>query len=193
MINKPIIFRFKNPEASNTLYLDRDGVLNETVIRGAEVSSPRNLKELNICSDINSLASKKIIDNWNLVIITNQPDISRGLIDLNFISEINIRIASFLPINMVYVCPHQLKEDCLCRKPKIGMIKQFRLDYPKTNGMELFVGDRKSDFECAQSAGIPFIQRKRSYNLDLCESSNLIIDDLTYMKEIDLINPGNLC
>ena len=34
MIKIPFVFRFKEPQALNTLYLDRDGVLNEAVIRG---------------------------------------------------------------------------------------------------------------------------------------------------------------
>jgi len=192
MIKTPFVFRLKEPQASNTLYLDRDGVLNEAVIRGAEISSPRNLHELNICSDIDSLARPNIVENWNLVIITNQPDISRKLINLNFIDKINRQIASLLPLNVVYVCPHKFEDNCFCRKPKTGMIKQFRLDYPQINGRELFLGDRKTDFECAQNAKIPFIQRKRSYNSDLCEFSNLIIDDLSYMNKIDLMNHGNL-
>ena len=94
MLNKPIVFRFNNPVSPNTLYLDRDGVLNEAVIRGSEISSPRNLKELKISSDIVALASPNIVKNWNLVIVTNQPDISRGLIDLTFVDEINSKIVS---------------------------------------------------------------------------------------------------
>ena len=90
MIKTPFVFRLKEPQASNTLYLDRDGVLNEAVIRGAEISSPRNLHELNICNDIDSLARPNIVENWNLVIITNQPDISRKLINLNFILGQNL-------------------------------------------------------------------------------------------------------
>jgi len=92
MINGPIVFRFKNPEAPNTLYLDRDGILNESVIRGTAIFSPRNMKELKISSDIIALTSPNIVKNWNLVIVTNQPDISRGLIDLNFVDEMAVVI-----------------------------------------------------------------------------------------------------
>ena len=179
MKNEPIVFRFKNPEAPNTLYLDRDGILNEAVIRGTAISSPRNMKELKISNDIIALTSPNIVKNWNLVIVTNQPDISRGLIDLNFVDEINSKIIAILPINVVYVCPHQREDACSCRKPKIGMIEQFRLDYPDIKGNELFIGDRESDFDCAQRAKIPFIQRKRAYNADLCE---LTLVDLSYFE-----------
>ena len=64
MQNEPIVFELKVPKAINTLYLDRDGVLNEAVIRGKEISSPRNIKELKIASDISALASANIVRNW---------------------------------------------------------------------------------------------------------------------------------
>jgi D-glycero-D-manno-heptose 1,7-bisphosphate phosphatase len=182
MKNEPIVFRFKNPEAPNTLYLDRDGVLNDAVIRGAEISSPRNMKELKISNDIIALTSPNIVKNWNLVIVTNQPDISRGLIDLNFVDEINNKIIAILPINVVYACPHQREDACFCRKPKIGMLEQYRLDYPEINGNELFVGDRKSDLECAKRAQITFVLRKRDYNTDLYDLSDSTIDGLSSIE-----------
>ena len=92
MKNEPIVFKFKNPETPNTLYLDRDGVLNEVVIRGKEISSPRNLEEFKLSLGMSALASPNFVKNWNLVIITNQPDISRGLIDLNFVDEMAVVI-----------------------------------------------------------------------------------------------------
>ena len=56
--NKPIIFHFNDPIAENTLYLDRDGVINKAVIRAKEISSPRNMKELKISNDLISLNSR---------------------------------------------------------------------------------------------------------------------------------------
>ena len=48
MDDNPYIFYYKKPKLKNTLYLDRDGVLNEVVMRGEELSSPRLIDELNI-------------------------------------------------------------------------------------------------------------------------------------------------
>ena len=178
MINKLISFRFKNPEAPNTLYLDRDGVLNDVVMRGEEVSSPRCIKEFKISSGIDALASPNISKNWNLVIITNQPDISRGLIDLSFVDKINSKILTILPINVIYVCPHQREDACSCRKPKIGMIEQFRLDYPMIKGNELFIGDSDADYYCAKTLNIPFILVRNSYNEKLVNKKDFNVDSL---------------
>ena len=178
MKNGPIVFRFKNPESPNTLYLDRDGVLNDAVIRGSEISSPRNMKELKISNDIIALTSPNIVKNWNLVIVTNQPDISRGLIDINFVDEINSKIIAILPINVVYVCPHQREDACSCRKPKIGMIEQFRLDYPMIKGNELFIGDSDADYYCAKNSNIPFILIRNFYNEELANKTDYKVDNL---------------
>jgi len=184
MTNEPIVFRFKNLEAPNIIFLDRDGVLNEAVHRGPEVSSPRNIKELKLSGDISALASHNILKDWSLVIITNQPDLSRGLIDLNLVEEINNRIISIVPINEIYICPHQRTENCNCRKPKIGLFEQFCSYHLKAKGAKIMVGDSESDLEFSIKAKIPFILRKRCYNADLRYSCKFVINDLWEIKNL---------
>ena len=63
------------------------------------------------------------------------------------------------------------------------MIEKFRFDYPEMNTNELFIGDRKSDLECARNTRVPFILRARTYNRDLYDSSYSIIYDLFSMED----------
>ena len=184
MAYKPYAFELKKPKAPNTLFLDRDGVLNKVVMRSSEISSPRNIKELEIFKDIEALINKEIIGKWNLVIITNQPDLSRKLIDLSFIEKTNDLIQSQIPINCIYICPHQSESHCICRKPKIGMIKQFRKDYPKINGKELFIGDRQSDKECAIRANVSFVLRKALHNRNIYNPNHLSINSLWDLPKV---------
>ena len=58
-------------------------------------------------------------------------------------------------------CPHHLKGiikdysfDCECRKPKIGMIKKALDKYDVKLESSLLIGDKDSDIECAENAGI---------------------------------------
>ena len=69
MDDNPFIFYYKKPKLKNSLYLDRDGVLNEVVMRGEELSSPRLIDELNIVNDIDGLGDKKITNYWFLVLM----------------------------------------------------------------------------------------------------------------------------
>lgn len=178
MINGPLIFQFNYPKAPNTLFIDRDGVLNEAVLRGLEISSPRSLKEFVISNDIDALIDPDILKSWNFVVVSNQPDLSRELIDLDFLEAINDRINSRIPLNTVYICPHEQLANCYCRKPKIGMVERFHIDYPEIKGRELMIGDRVSDLECASRAEIAFVLRKRHYNKSINEAAGSIIDNL---------------
>jgi D-glycero-D-manno-heptose 1,7-bisphosphate phosphatase len=182
--NNPIVYELRPSLVQNTLYLDRDGVLTQIVMRGEEISSPRSLEELRFSDDIEALAAEEITNNWNLVIISNQPDLSRGRIDLKLLDHIKDELNVRLSVNAIYICPHQSHHLCDCRKPKHGLIKKYRQDNPGLKGQELFIGDRPADQQCAANAQIPFILRRRQYNSDLLNKSKYVINSL---YEIDPI------
>ena len=52
-----------------------------------------------------------------------------------------------------FICPHDTPDNCDCRKPKNGLLKQAEQKY----GLDLtkcaVVGDRWTDIECGQSVG----------------------------------------
>ena len=84
-----------------------------------------------------------------LIIITNQPDVSRGLITNEFVLSINEKITKELKLDHFYVCPHDDNDNCSCRKPKNGLVlravKDFNLNIKKC----YFIGDRWKDVEAA--------------------------------------------
>ena len=57
----PINNIYYKPEFENTLYLDKDGVLNTSLYRLGKLSSPRKLEEIKVKKDLNVIAdfSKK--------------------------------------------------------------------------------------------------------------------------------------
>ena len=68
-----------------------------------------------------------------------------------------------------YVCPHhpekgfvgeilELKFDCMCRKPKAGLIEQIKEDFHLDLKTSWFVGDQITDFQLATSVGLAFVQ-----------------------------------
>jgi len=183
-IDQPLIFSFRPLKAANVLFLDRDGVLNQTVLRKSEVSSPRLLEEIKIAEDVSALAESEIVSHWNLVVISNQPDLARGTINIEFINAVNNLINQSVPLNAVYICPHQESDHCICRKPEAGLIQLFRRDHSHVKGKECLVGDRSNDRDCAIKAEIPFVLRKRSYNSNIESSIQYAIDDLKDLKHI---------
>jgi D-glycero-D-manno-heptose 1,7-bisphosphate phosphatase len=98
-----------------------------------------------------------------LVVITNQPDIGHGLID---ISEINIMhefLKKELPIDDIEICPHIQSSNCECRKPKAGLIFSAVDKYNINLGKSWLIGDRWSDIVAGVSLGLKTIFIDHNY------------------------------
>jgi len=160
-----LVLKYRPLVKTKTLLLDRDGVLNRIVLRGSEVSSPRSKDELVLSGDISALAQPSIVDYWNLVIVSNQPDLSRGRIDLELVEYINQLILDHIPLNASYICSHVASDECRCRKPKTGLIDRIKEDFPRAMEKMVLVGDRDTDRECAKRADMDFILRRQEYNI----------------------------
>lgn len=57
-MKKPITFLLREPKFGKTLYIDKDGVLNDVVIRGAQLSSPRCMSEVILNSSLEDLKTE---------------------------------------------------------------------------------------------------------------------------------------
>lgn len=147
------------------VFLDRDGVLN--VKRDDYVKSE---EELIILSNIDKELIRLRDNGYQLIIITNQSVINRGIIAADEELKINKKLLDYLllhgvKISKIYVCPHRPDENCLCRKPNTGMIdsavKEFQIDLKKS----WFIGDSESDMEVAKQVGCNFFKVGIKINL----------------------------
>ena len=57
-------------------------------------------------------------------------------------------------ITDVFMCPHVPEENCECRKPKSGMLWGAMKKYNIDPGQSYMLGDKMSDVECGQNAGV---------------------------------------
>ena len=182
MNDKFLYFKFQKPIYNKTLYLDKDGVLNDVVMRNKVISSPRNLNELTLATDLIEL--ENIIKNksFNTVIISNQPDITRGLINKEFLLENINKIRDFLSIDVAFICPHTIEQNCNCRKPGTQMILRYREMYPYSHDIEYFIGDTEKDVECAKNLNINFILKLHNSNKKFIKLSSKTISNFRELK-----------
>jgi len=139
-----------------TLFLDRDGVINKKI----EGDYVRDWSQFEFLPNV--LESLKILNTLfdRIIIVTNQRGIGRGLMtekDLEAIHKnmIKIFVKNDIKIDKIYYCPHDKKEICNCRKPKIGMALQAKVDFPDIDfNNSLMVGDSLSDLEFGKNAGM---------------------------------------
>jgi len=97
---------------------------------------PANAAELVLAPDAKAALVELKEQGFLLLVVTNQPDVAKGIITRAAVEEINRKLASELPVDDVFVCYHQDSDHCDCRKPKPGMILE---------------GARKHDVDLAES------------------------------------------
>ncbi len=135
------------------VFLDRDGVLNRAVVRNGKPHPPGSVKELEVPEDVPRALRELKARGFELLVVTNQPDVARGTLPRAAVESINRELSSLLPLDDVLVCYHADEDNCACRKPKPGLL----LEAANRHGIDLahsfMVGDRWRDVEAGHNAG----------------------------------------
>ncbi len=174
------------------LLLDRDGVILKSVIRAENPNgSARNVNEMEYFENINKNLELFSQQNVAIIVVTNQPDINRGIIQAKEILSMNEKLFEDLPLQGVICCPHVPDENCLCRKPNTLMLEYAKNAIKPKNKKALMVGDRLSDVQAGTQADMDVIHLKQECNecnpqikhfISLDESKAYIIDKFNNMK-----------
>ncbi|MFF2480087.1 D-glycero-beta-D-manno-heptose 1,7-bisphosphate 7-phosphatase [Paenibacillus sp. NPDC058071] len=137
-----------------TVFLDRDGVINQNIENGYVTSWDRFRWLPGSVESISILCEQ----GWNVFIVTNQACIGKGIVNMNELSEIHDRMQEELlkygaKINQFYVCPHKPEDNCDCRKPKPGMLLRAAEEHRLNLSSCYFIGDSITDMMAAHSVG----------------------------------------
>jgi D-glycero-D-manno-heptose 1,7-bisphosphate phosphatase len=145
------------------VFLDRDGVLNEPVLRAGRPHPPASPAELVVPPEVPAACARLKRAGLRLVCVTNQPDIARGTTTPAAVDAINQALAARLPIDEFRVCPHDDADGCGCRKPRPGLL----LAAAAARGIDLaasvMVGDRWRDVAAGRAAGCHTVFIDRGY------------------------------
>lgn len=140
--------------------MDRDGVINSAIISNRKPFSPKNFGELEVLPGVVESISLLKQNNFIPVVVTNQPDVARGLTDIKTVQEIHKYLRKLLGIEEFYVCVHDETFNCNCRKPKPGLILESALKLKINLNQSYLVGDRWKDVAAGQAVGL------KSYFID---------------------------
>ena len=135
------------------VFLDRDGVINE--------DSPNYIKTWSEFRFLpGSLEALRLLNTrgFTTIIITNQSIVHRKMAPEETLREIHENMRRMVDrngghITDIFFCPHRPEEECECRKPKPGLIRQAQNMYPMNRLNTWMVGDSVKDIECARNAG----------------------------------------
>ena len=161
------------------IFLDRDGVINEVIYRNSVISSPRTMEEFVLREEISQFI-ERFKNTKNFYVVTNQPDISRGLLKLHSLEKMHELILSRLSIKKILYCPHTDSDQCENRKPNPGMINQLIKEFNLKKENCLLIGDTFKDMKAANKAKISSVLIKTSYNEQL--KNAVFIDSLLKLE-----------
>ncbi len=160
------------------VFLDRDGVLNRTLVRDGRPRSPSSLEEVKILPGVQNACFRLRRHGFLLVIATNQPDVARGLVDRKTVQDIDAFLGSRIPLDDVRVCYHDDRDGCDCRKPKPGMLLTAALDWDIDLAGSFMVGDRWRDVEAGRRAGCKTVFIDHNYSEQRPSGMNFETDSL---------------
>lgn len=144
-----------NPVANHWgVFFDRDGTLNHHLTRAGRRGSPWRPEELTLVPDAVPAAEALRRAGAQLFVVTNQPDLDRGLLDPERLDRMHAALTAALGLRKVYVCPHTADRGCRCRKPASGLFHRAATEFGVDLGRSWVVGDRATDAQAGINAGL---------------------------------------
>lgn len=146
------------------VFLDRDGVLNHTIVRHSIPYPPDDVATCVLLPGVRQACHMLHTAGYVLLVVTNQPDVARGRQRRERVEHINAWIQHTLSIQQVLTCYHDDTDQCACRKPKPGLLLQAAHGWEVALQHSVMVGDRWSDVEAGRAAGCTSILIEREYS-----------------------------
>lgn len=141
------------------IFLDRDGTLSHEI---GYVNHLSRFRLLPYAID----AVRLINGSGRLaVLVTNQAGVARGYFPESLIDEVHARVRASLAeggarLDGIYVCVHHptvgappYRQDCDCRKPRPGLLRQAEKELGADLARSWMIGDRHGDLAVAWAAG----------------------------------------
>ena len=145
------------------IFLDRDGTINKYI------GFLRNIEDFELIEGVSEAIRLINQSGYLAIVVTNQPVIARGEVSWEELHEIHKKMETLLGkdgayIDGIYICPHhpdkgfegerpEYKIECVCRKPKPGLLLQAAKDFNIDMSQSIMIGDSDRDVEAGKNAG----------------------------------------
>lgn len=139
-----------------TLFLDRDGVINERL----PDDYVKNIEQLTLIPGTLEAISIFTTVFGRIIIVSNQQGIGKGLMTMKDLDEIHKSLIQKVEssggnIDKIYVSPYLKSENHFTRKPSVGMAVMARREFPEISFRKsLMVGDSISDMIFGKRMGM---------------------------------------
>lgn len=135
------------------IFLDRDGVLNTSIIKDSKSYAPRRLEDFHIFPEAAQITRAFKEAGFLVIVVTNQPDVGNGFVEQAIVDSMHVILAKTLLLDGIKVCYHPQIAGCQCRKPKPGMLLEASTEFGIDLRKSYMIGDRIGDVLAGQAAG----------------------------------------
>lgn len=134
------------------VFFDRDGTL---IVEKDFLNDPQQIEIISGAPEAIRLVKKL---GFLAIVITNQSGVARGYVSEERLEEINSKLLKAFEereahLDDIFVCPHGPEDDCMCRKPRPGLLVRAATKYGINLKMSYMIGDRDSDVGAIASVG----------------------------------------
>ena len=161
------------------VFIDRDG----TIIREPADKQIDTLEKLEFIPGIVTGLRLLADAGFTLVMVSNQDGLGTRTYPRAAFNEVQGKILRLLEgegivFEKIFICPHYPQDECTCRKPKLGLVKNYlaknSIDYHNS----FMFGDRQTDIEFAANLGVRGIQLSTSSSKrNLSKSAEFVTAD----------------
>jgi imidazoleglycerol-phosphate dehydratase/histidinol-phosphatase len=137
------------------LFLDRDGTLNEETA-DEQIDT---LEKIRLMPGVVPALLELKAAGFAFVMVTNQdgvgtPSFPQERFERAHRFILELFDSQGIEFDAVCICPHFKREECSCRKPKIGMVQEYLAAQTIDKTHSFMIGDRDTDMEFAANLGV---------------------------------------
>jgi D-glycero-D-manno-heptose 1,7-bisphosphate phosphatase len=160
------------------VFLDRDGVLNENLIRNDRPYAPRRLEDFRLLPGVEDAVQRLKAAGFLTIVVTNQPDVADGITPRATVDAMHAELQRHLSLDDIKICFHNNAYHCTCRKPLPGMILEAAAERGIALAESYLIGDRWRDIKAGQAAGCHAIFIDYGFKQDEAVEPNAVVRSL---------------
>ncbi len=133
-------------------FIERDALLNLATHEGQQ-KTPTAWEQFRVNQGALGCLQRLRTAGYLLIVTTNQPEISEGTMSRRVMDHMHDLLRATFPLDDIMFCPHEVDDDCPCRKPRAGMFHEAAFKHHLLLAQSVVISPRWQDAQVARIIG----------------------------------------